>query len=88
MTCRSTAIFACAALAAAIAPATAQDASAASPGYIVTPVPPADGRAKFIPPQGGVYVVNQKTGEILICYPDIKDDKYIVICTVPARLSP
>jgi hypothetical protein len=78
--------LAIAALATLAAPAAAQQ-TAAGADFTVTPVPPGDTRGKFIPPQGGVYVVDQKSGQIVICYPDIKEEKYIVICTPPAKIA-
>ncbi len=76
-----------AAAAACAPPASAQDA-AGEPAFTVTPLPPSDSRAKFIPPQGAVYIIDQKNGQIVLCYPDIKEQKYIVICTSPAKIAP
>jgi hypothetical protein len=66
----------------AAAPAFADDA------YSIAPVPPPDTRNNFIPPSGAVYVVNQKAGTVMLCFPDTKDNVYVVSCTAATKLAP
>ncbi|HVZ15462.1 MAG TPA: hypothetical protein VG894_13450 [Bauldia sp.] len=68
---------------ASLAPA----AAFADETYTVTPVPPADTRIKFTPPTSAVFVVNQTTDTITMCFPDTdKDNNYVVSCTPPTDL--
>jgi hypothetical protein len=66
----------------AAAPAFADEA------FTVAPVPPPDTRNNFIPPSGAVYVVNQKAGTVMLCFPDTKDNVYVVACTAATKLTP
>jgi hypothetical protein len=52
----------------------------------VLPVPPPDPRNSYIPPQGATYIVNNLRGEIVMCYPDSKDGKFVVTCTPSTKL--
>jgi len=55
--------------------------------FTVAPMPPGDTRSKFVPPSGAVFVVDQKTGAIALCFPDTdKDNNYVVTCTPSVNL--
>ena len=67
--------------------AIASEANAQTAAYVVAPLPPSDPRNSFQTAQGSVYVVDSAKGTIAMCYPDNKDDKWIVFCT-PATALP
>ena len=55
--------------------------------YIIHPVPPADVRNSYVPPQGAIYVIDNLRGTIAMCYPDSLDSKFVVTCTTQTQLS-
>jgi len=75
-----------AALVAAIA-GTAVPAFAQSSGYTIAPAGPADPRNNYVPQAGAVFVVDDAKGAIIMCFPDNKDNKVMVVCT-PANKLP
>jgi hypothetical protein len=76
-------------LLAALLPAASAAAPAfADEAFTVAPVPPPDTRNNFIPPSGAIYVVNQKAGTVMLCFPDTKDNVYVVACTAATKLAP
>jgi len=74
-------------LLAAVATASISLPAFADDTFTVTPMPPGDTRSKFVPPSGAVFVVDQKTGAIAMCFPDTdKDNNYVVTCTPSVNL--
>jgi hypothetical protein len=67
--------------------AIASEANAQTAGYAISPASPSDLRNSFQTPQGAVYVVDNAKGAIVMCYPDNKDNKWLVFCT-PATALP
>ena len=68
--------------AAPIAPAVAQSASS----YSVVPAGPLEIRNTYVSPSGAVFVVDNVKGQIVLCYPDTKNNVDYVKCTAPTKL--
>jgi hypothetical protein len=66
------AVIAALAVAAVTLPAFAQ-----SSGYTISPAGPADARNNYVPQAGAVFVM---------CFPDNKDNKVVVVCTPATKL--
>jgi hypothetical protein len=75
------AVIAALAVAAVTLPAFAQ-----SSGYTISPAGPADARTNYVPPAGAVFVVDDARGAIIMCFPDNKDNKVVVVCTPATKL--
>ena len=56
-------------------------ASAEPSGYTIAPAGPADPRYNYVPQAGAVFVVDDAKGAIIMCFPDNKDNKVVVVCT-------
>jgi microcystin-dependent protein len=78
--------FAAAALAAIAIAGTAVPAIAQSSGYTIAPAGPADPRNNYVPQAGPVFVVDDARGAIIMCFPDNKDNKVVVVCTPATKL--
>lgn len=78
--------LAAAALAAMTIAGIAVPASAESTGYTMSPAGPADPRNNYVPQAGAVFVVDNATGQIGMCFPDNKDNKVVVVCTPATKL--
>lgn len=61
-------------------------ASAEPSGYTVAPAGPADPRNNYVPQAGAVFVVDDAKGAIIMCFPDNKDNKVVVVCTPATKL--
>jgi len=67
---------------ASLAPAAAVADSTSTATYTVVPLPAPDTRNKFMFPSGAVFIVNQTTDTITMCFPDTdKNNNNIVSCT-------
>jgi len=67
---------------ASLAPAAAVADSTSTATYTVVPMPAGDTRSKFIPPSGAIFIVNQTTDTVTMCFPDTdKNNNYVVTCT-------
>jgi hypothetical protein len=65
------------------------DVAVAEPmGYTLSPAGPNDVRNTYIPPQGGVFVLDQAKSRIWYCFPNSKDNRMFVECSAPALPSP
>ena len=61
-------------------------ASAEPSGYTIAPAGPADPRNNYVPQAGAVFVVDDAKGAIIMCFPDNKDNKVVVVCTPATKL--
>ena len=77
----ATAALAVLAAAGATAPVSAQSAK-----YSVSPAGPADPRNSYVPQAGAVFIVDNEKGEVVMCFPDNKDSKPVVVCTPATKL--
>ena len=59
-------------------------ASAEPSGYTIAPAGP-DPR-NYVPQAGAVFVVDDAKGAIIMCFPDNKDNKVVVVCTPATKL--
>ena len=58
----------------------------AAPVFTVAPAAVQDPRNSYIAPQSAVFVVDNIKREIVLCYPDTKNDVDYVVCTAPTKL--
>jgi len=55
--------------------------------YTVAPAGPVDPRNNFPSTNGAVFIVDNAKGQISMCYPDSKDGKIAVSCTLAIKLT-
>ena len=78
--------LAAAALAVVAIAAVTLPASAEASGYTIAPAGPVDPRNNYVPPANAVFVVDNAKGPIIMCFPDNKDNKVVVVCTPATKL--
>jgi len=61
-------------------------ASAKPSVYTMALAVPADPRNNYVPQAGAVFVVDGAKGAIIMCFPDNKDNKVVVVCTPATKL--
>ena len=60
-------------------------ASAESSGYTIAPAGPADRRNNYVPQSGAVFIVDNAKG-VIMCFPENKDNKVVVVCSSATKL--
>ena len=60
-------------------------ASAEPSGYTIAPAGPRSAQ-HYVPQAGAVFVVDDAKGAIIMCFPDNKDNKVVVVCTPATKL--
>jgi hypothetical protein len=54
---------------------------------VVSPAGPIDSRNSFVATNNAVFIVDNAKGQIVMCFPESKDNQTIVSCTPPTKLS-